>query len=81
MNGVPHLPNSVRILHENILHEIQFLYKGVHISAEKCIRKIGKTYSCGGADKSYMSTFLYPILIMEEYVIEMIVFFLLNLFQ
>lgn len=51
MNGAPHMPNRVQILHENILHEIQFLYKGVHISAEKCIRKIGKTYSCGGAAK------------------------------
>lgn len=45
------MPNSVQILHENILHEIQFLYRGVHISAEKCIRKIGKTYRCGGATK------------------------------
>lgn len=34
MNGVPHMPGSVHILHENILHGIRLLSRGVHSSAE-----------------------------------------------
>lgn len=43
MNGVPHMPDSVQILHENIGHKIHLLHRGIHISTEKGIHKIGKT--------------------------------------
>lgn len=47
MNGVPHMPDSVHILHEVTLHGIQCLSRGVGISAEQRIHKIGKTHRCG----------------------------------
>lgn len=47
MNGVPHMPDSVHILHEVTLHGIQCLSRGVGISAEQRIHKIGKHTDVG----------------------------------